>query len=88
MDKITDMEIISTVDDIVVELANLTLPEQAQMHLTSEFVVVVDVLSLLNKYVGICTYSFTLIIITIIIFLTNSYSTLLYVCLNFTKSLV
>ena len=66
------MEIISTVDDIVVELANLTLPEQAQMHLTSEFVVVVDVLSLLNKYVDICTYSFTLIIITIIIFLENS----------------
>ena len=47
------MEIISKVDDIVTDLANLTLPDQMLTQLTSEFVVVVDVLSLLNKYVSI-----------------------------------
>ena len=48
------MEIIAEVEDIVTDLANLTLPDQMQTQLTSEFVVVVDVLSLLNKCVGIC----------------------------------
>ena len=49
------MEIIAEVEDIVTDLANLTLPDQMQTQFTSEFVAVVDILSLLNKCVGICT---------------------------------
>lgn len=60
------MEIIAEVEDIVTDLANLTLPDQMQAQLTSEFVAVVDVLSLLNKYVGIsmCMYIFVAIMFT------------------------
>ena len=45
------MEIVSKVDDIVTDLASLTMPDQMQTQLTSEFVVVVNVLSSLNRYV-------------------------------------
>lgn len=42
------MEIISEVDDIIIELANLTIP-QAQSQFPSELNIIVNVLSSLNK---------------------------------------
>ena len=44
----TAMEVISEVDDIVVQLVELTLP-QTQAQFPSELNVVVDIQSLLNK---------------------------------------
>lgn len=43
------MDIISEVDDIVINLANLTLPDQMQTQLPSELNVIVDIVSSLNK---------------------------------------